>query len=409
MEIDEDFRCSACHYVLIEPKFTACAHRYCQNCLKKLLMSNQSAICLVNSCRQPINKNEIFPDFPIEKLLKRLTTIVCANKSNGCEWKGDYPMYKEHLDKCSFGRFQCELCSAEFSQRSIYEEHFSACPKAFVLCPLNSVGCKVEIRREALPDHLTSSMVEHFQRLAEKLTTNSNENVENDKFRTTLNKIQQELVRMRIDSQLSTGKFCQMVKNFDLTQSLIDNDGTFVWCIENVQQSFLNAKNSVEPVCLISSPFYTSKSGYKLSLKVYLNGDKNVRNSHLSLYVTLMRNDFDTLLQWPFPYPITFCLYDQSSRRDHVVHTLKPDEQSESFQQPRMETNKSSGIRDFCPLWKLFSKEFGYVKGNRMFIKTFVDFHLFPTSIWPLWTKLQSAGLPTSVEQLMLKNLTEDK
>lgn len=322
-------------------------------------------------------------------------------------------MYKEHIEKCPFARLQCDLCSASFAHRSIYEEHFSACPKALVRCPLNAIGCKVEIRREELSDHLTSSMIEHFQRLAEKISTNHSPiedlRTENQTLRTMLTKIQQDLVRMRIDSQLNTGKLCQLNKDFQLTQSLIDNDGTFFWCIENIQQSFYNAKNSDEPVYLLSSPFYTSKTGYKLSLKVYLNGDKTVRNSHLSLYVTIMRHDFDTLLQWPFPYPITFCLYDQSSRRDHVVHTLKPDLESESFQQPRMESNKSGGIPEFCPLWKVFSKDFGYIKGNRMFIKAFVDFHLFPISIWPLWTKLQSAGLPTEVEHWMLKTLTEDK
>ena len=199
-------------------------------------------------------------------------------------------------------------------------------------------------------------MVEHFQRLAEKISTTNESSAidelrrENQNLRAMLTKIQQDLSRTRVDLQLNAGKVFQLSKDLHLAQSLIHHDGTFLWCIENIQQEFFNADNSVEPLCLRSSPFFTSKGGYKLSLKLYLNGDKGVRNTHLSLYVTLMRNDFDSLLQWPFRHPITLCLCDQSSRRDHVVHTLKPDPESESFRRPRLELNKSSGIPDFCPL-----------------------------------------------------------
>lgn len=231
--------------------------------------------------------------------------------------------------------------------------------------------------------------------------------LEQKSLQTLLSKREQDLTRTRVDLQLYKGELCQLRKDLELAQSLAHHDGTYLWRIDNIQQLFHNAKNSSQASCILSAPFYTSKFGYKLALKVYLNGDKTVRNTHLSVYVTVMRGQYDSVLQWPFPYPITLCLYDRSAHQDHVVHTFTPDLTSDCFQQPRMDANRSSGIPEFCPLCKVFNKEFGYVNENNMFIKAFVDFKIYSTKIWPTWTKLQFAGLPDHVEHLKLKTLLD--
>lgn len=46
--------------------------------------------------------------------------------------------------------------------------------------------------------------------------------------------------------------------------------------------------------------FYTSKYGYKMCLRIYLNGDGTGRGSHLSLFFVVMRGQSDALLKWPF-------------------------------------------------------------------------------------------------------------
>lgn len=349
---------------------------------------------------------------------------------------------KEHVDQCEFERFQCKLCSVSLNSRFLYDEHLKICPKAKVFCPLKKLGCRDEVRRnffrsfnflgnfqiqierELLREHVVSSFVEHFQLISDAFSSSparieiekaneENETLEQIRteqktLRALLLKREQELTKSRVDLQLYKGEICQLKKELELTKSLMSDDGTFLWKIENVQQLILNAKNSAQPTCLTSPVFYTSRYGYKLSMKIYLNGDKTCRNTHLSLYVTVMRGQYDSLLQWPFSYPITFCLYDRSPHQDHVVHTLTPDLTSESFQQPTMDANKSGGIPQFCPLCKVFSKEFGYVNENTMFVKAFVDFRIYPTKIWPNWTKLQSSGLPNHVESMKLRNFIEN-
>lgn len=232
---------------------------------------------------------------------------------------------------------------------------------------------------------------------------------EEQSLQSMLLKRERDLTRVSVELQLFKGELCQLRKEFELSKSFVHNDGTYLWRIENIQQLLRNAKNSSQSIFINSPSFYTSKYGYKLSLKLYLNGDKNTRDKYLSLYVTIMRSEYDSLLEWPYKYPITLCLYDRSVHKDHVVHTVTPDITSECFQQPKMDANKSGGIPEFCPLWKIFSKEFGYVQQDTMYIKAFVDFNIYPTKIWPHWTKLQSQGLPNNVEHSKLKELLDNQ
>lgn len=54
------------------------------------------------------------------------------------------------------------------------------------------------------------------------------------------------------------------------------------------------------PVLRLSAAFYTSKYGYKMCLRVYLNGDGTGRGTHLSLFFVVMKGPNDALLRWPF-------------------------------------------------------------------------------------------------------------
>ena len=46
--------------------------------------------------------------------------------------------------------------------------------------------------------------------------------------------------------------------------------------------------------------FYTSRYGYKMCLRIYLNGDGTGRGTHLSLFFVVMKGPNDALLRWPF-------------------------------------------------------------------------------------------------------------
>ena len=66
-----------------------------------------------------------------------------------------------------------------------------------------------------------------------------------------------------------------------------------------------------------SPPFYTHWAGYKLCLKVYPNGYRDGKRTHLSWFIYLMKGDFDDLLVWPFSGSITVQLINWKGEDKH--------------------------------------------------------------------------------------------
>lgn len=147
-------------------------------------------------------------------------------------------------------------------------------------------------------------------------------------------------------------------------------DGTFLWKIDEFQRRF---RESVEgkTISIYSPPFYTSRNGYKLCARAYLNGDGPTgKGKYVSLFIVLMRGEYDALLSWPFRQRITFKLLDQELISD-VTETFRPDPNSSSFQRPRSEMNIASGCPHFCSHNLLRSR--GYIRDDTIFIKVIVD------------------------------------
>ena len=157
---------------------------------------------------------------------------------------------------------------------------------------------------------------------------------------------------------------------------------------------------------IYSPPFYSSPTGYKMRARLYLNGDGNARRTHMSLFFVLMRSEYDAILEFPFKYTVTFCLYDQSDSQRHIIDSFRPDARSTSFQRPRSEMNIASGIPKFFPLAMIQQEGNPYVRDDTMFIKVMVDFGDMPKTLLPYALSL-NPGIPTSIQQLMIEEEAE--
>uniref|UniRef100_A0AAY4BJE9 TNF receptor-associated factor n=1 Tax=Denticeps clupeoides TaxID=299321 RepID=A0AAY4BJE9_9TELE len=111
-------------------------------------------------------------------------------------------------------------------------------------------------------------------------------------------------------------------------------DGVFVWKISDFSKKRQDAIAGRAPA-MFSPAFYTSKYGYKMCLRIYLNGDGTGRGTHLSLFFVVMRGHSDALLKWPFNQKVTLMLLDQNNR-EHIIDAFRPDISSSSFQRPKL-------------------------------------------------------------------------
>ena len=161
------------------------------------------------------------------------------------------------------------------------------------------------------------------------------------------------------------GEMALMVQTLQATSY----SGTFIWKIPEVQRRRGEARSG-RTVSLYSAPFYTSRHGYKMCLRLYMDGDGSGKGTHLSFFLTLMRGEYDALLTWPFRQTVTLMLLDQDKQKD-IFQSFRPDPSSSSFQRPVNEMNVASGCPKFAPLSILENPS--YVKDDTMFLKCQVD------------------------------------
>ncbi|XP_068024856.1 TNF receptor-associated factor 5 isoform X4 [Melanerpes formicivorus] len=175
------------------------------------------------------------------------------------------------------------------------------------------------------------------------------------------------------DLQINIHK-AQLNKNeerFKLLEGTCYN-GKLIWKITDYR---MKKKEAVEGrvLSIFSQPFYTSRCGYRLCARAYLNGDGSGKGTHVSLYFVVMRGEFDSLLLWPFKQKVTLMLLDQSGKKNHIVEVFRADPNSSSFKRPDGEMNIASGCPRFVSHAVLESTKNTYIRDDTLFLKVVVD------------------------------------
>ena len=186
----------------------------------------------------------------------------------------------------------------------------------------------------------------------------------------------QETVR-RVERRIESIEHTLALRNVTLAdleeyirqQEFSSYDGQLLWKITEFARR-RNEAVSGQQVSFYSPCFYTSRYGYKMCARIYLNGDGMGRGTHISVSFVVMRGRYDGVLRWPFRQKVSFMLLDQDNV-EHVIDAFKPDPDSSSFQRPRRETNIASGCPMFCSLTEL--NNHAYVRDDTMFLKIIVD------------------------------------
>ncbi|NXX60711.1 TRAF2 factor, partial [Scopus umbretta] len=189
--------------------------------------------------------------------------------------------------------------------------------------------------------------------------------LDQEKIETLSNKVRQ-LERSIGLKDLAMAEMEEKIRNMEACTY----DGVFIWKITEFARKRQEAITGRSPA-IFSPAFYTSKYGYKMCLRVYLNGDGTGRGTHLSLFFVVMKGPNDALLRWPFNQKVTLMLLDQNNR-EHIIDAFRPDVTSSSFQRPITEMNIASGCPLFCPVSVMEAKN-SYVRDDAIFIKAIVD------------------------------------
>ncbi|XP_064383978.1 TNF receptor-associated factor 5-like [Halichondria panicea] len=369
-------------------------------------LCNITLKCLNPSC--PWEAESRF--YQEHKAVCKYMVVPCPNSAYGCPSRLSKVDMRNHMiTKCRFRPVQCTWCLKNVLDEQAHIK--SECEDVSVPCPNK---CGVSVPRKELSKH-TRTLCTHQLRNCDyknlgcsykgtipQLTSHAKEYTA---YHTQLLKMSHKEVQDSLKTEIAlldnktaalqseitktkselNGKIQQMVNSIVKAESSIiqlqdglsevslllqtlqatNYDGTFIWKIPEVTRRRQEAKTG-KTVSLYSAPFYTSRHGYKLCLRLYMNGDGTGKGTHLSFFITLMRGEYDALLPWPFRQAVTLTLVDQNKQQD-IVQSFRPEPISSSFQRPRNEMNVASGCPTFAPVSVLDKNS--YVKDDTLFVK----------------------------------------
>ncbi|KAM9256882.1 TNF receptor-associated factor 2 isoform 2-T7 [Cariama cristata] len=417
-KLEVKYLCSDCKNILRRPFQAQCGHRYCSYCLKKIISAGpqKCASCIQEGIYEEgisiLETSSAFPDNAARREVESLPA-VCIN--SGCTWKGTIKEYEAHDEVCPEFPLTCEGCGKKIPREKVENEklleHESKCLTehlymllSFVLSlkagsgdlkplptlsssqnnsPLlaaNSLCSESELSRslellercEALErktvtfENIVCVLNREVERVSLTAEAYSRQHrLDQEKIETLSNKVRQ-LERSIGLKDLAMAEMEEKIRNMEASTY----DGVFIWKITEFARKRQEAITGRSPA-IFSPAFYTSKYGYKMCLRVYLNGDGTGRGTHLSLFFVVMKGPNDALLRWPFNQKVTLMLLDQNNR-EHIIDAFRPDVTSSSFQRPITEMNIASGCPLFCPVSVMETKN-SYVRDDAIFIKAIVD------------------------------------
>ena len=245
---------------------------------------------------------------------------------------------KDHLEtKCPNRAYNCEHCGLKGKYASIVGEHDGECGKKLVACPNTECGQTME--RSEIKKHIQTvcKFIEvacKYQSIGcnvRKMRLSMNQHEEDDKAHLHMslemiskldNKLSSSLEKIaKLDSAVSSSlKKIEKLENTLFSMKTDSNTfGSTMFKISEFR------KKKEGNIIFQSESFYSNPCGYKMCTRVYLNGEDEVKGSHVSVFIKLLEGPNDENLHWPFLGIGKFELLNQLTDDNHHVAILTLD------------------------------------------------------------------------------------
>ena len=241
-------------------------------------------------CTNKCTKNDRIVTVLFKDLQHHLTK-KCPRRQHRCPHCKVMGEYQErttsHLETCPKVKIQCpnDLCRAKIPRCEV-STHQSTCDYESVSCKYAEVGCEGRPLRKELKEHEEDAPL-HLQVTTKKVL---------------------QLTQL---TQVTTEKVLQLTQ---VLRCAVTSPFTFK--LTNFQ------KRKHDKDEFYSTPFYTSRTGYKMCVNVDANGIGGGKNTHVSVFTHLMKGDNDDSLTWPFTGEVTVEILNQLEDNNHDKATV---------------------------------------------------------------------------------------
>lgn len=399
---DSTLNCPICLSLFKDPHLTnCCGSHFCQICIERVSNSPEQAC--------PVCRSEEFNIFPnLEK--KRevlLKEVYCINQSHGCPWTGSLgQLYDKHLqNECQFVMKACLYkCGLLFLAQDIVV-HEAQCPnmplevfvqklkeeQVHMMGVVNSLVKQVSSLREenkSVRRELDIMRDVHYQEITKLLEEQENVQLQLEEGRGRADTLSREYTRLvnkfdelSVDLQsLQENRDPSSVQANSLThlESQLNQMTMTCTAIPPLMLSLLDFYDyKTRGVWWQSQPFYSHPCGYKFRLEVKPAGNGNGSGTHISVYVHIMKGEFDDKLRWPLSAYVHFRLIDHLPGQNHFdskVFFSSDNEASVRVKDGRV-TGTGRGYSQFIPLTQLVSSSSQFLENDSLDLEiTKVDF-----------------------------------
>ena len=310
-------------------------------------------------------------------------TDQCLERPYSCDYCNDYSstckdVTDNHWPICPCRSVPCpNECGKYLLRKDVGAHQANDCLLQVVKCSFSFAGCKIEIPRKEMATHITESLADHMSLQAishqlqlKELQADIKElKAENQKLKDELDD-QHWKLKDQLDEQ--NQKIAEILRNPKVSKEVpatVSGPNAEAISDTNVAPVLIVFKDFQQHTIWWSSPFYTHPQGYKMCLKVFPNGNRSGENTHISVYINILKGEFDDQLLWPFRGDFTIRLLRNNSETWYYEKVVSFTERVHPRVSGRvMKGDKliqGFGIDQFIPQDSLTASS-GYVQDNSL-------------------------------------------
>ena len=325
--------CPVCLLTLRDPHTTTCCGNYlCEPCFLRVLADR-------GNC--PLCNDAEFNAFLHKGVQREINALKvrCVHQDQGCEWVGELGYLQQHLlpssggrDGCGYEEEECRYkCGGRFQRRLIEKHESEKCLMRPLEVQFHSSTRKLEAENQQLKEELvvvnqklrefksenqtlreeSKQMKLEITRItqAQDKTSAVNQHLKEDvqelmlridKLAHEQNVSKEELSQIRLKQEKEVKALEKETKaKCALLEAGINPTPPFYFVVTNFAHYKKNGLRWDSP------PFYSHPGGYKLKPQVWPNGFSTLKGTHVSVFIAVIRGEYDDQLKWPFTGEVT--------------------------------------------------------------------------------------------------------
>ncbi|CAO4361250.1 unnamed protein product [Caenorhabditis nigoni] len=165
-------------------------------------------------------------------------------------------------------------------------------------------------------------------------------------------------IRSKINIQQSgyVDKYVGMLQYMNLAESSFEKFGSqHTFHVPKIGLAVVKATKNKSHRSLFSQPFYSHGYGYKMMAVAAPYGDGLAFREYFSVFVCIMKGEWDDILEWPFRCDVSFSILsdDKKELLTKTIYVNKMPEIQEYLERPEGLRNGTFGFQNFLPLAKI--------------------------------------------------------